>query len=210
MPLAVLFALLPLCQQLNRSKPVEFTLSGNRGDNTYSAKFKQENFQPRGRKLEWLEERDIGTGRKKQTSLVISKHPGAGDYGARVGFVSSGKLVAFRGDDSGGDDYSHPVGEVLERRTEVTSIQVFLNGKRIFVPKSLYWDLLDPHLGKKNCRARMTLDGQTLLVGMDGSDGAGSYSVVWTFRAIAKHTRVFADIEDFDEFWKRLLRAQKL
>ena len=73
--------------------------------------------------------------------------------------------------------------------TEIVSLRASIDGQALTVPKRLYADLLNPDLGKEYVKAKLSKDGRTLVVDMEGSDGAGGYHVTWKLRRTGKSTR---------------------
>ena len=64
-------------------------------------------------------------------------------------------------------------------RTAITSLKVTINGSKIDIPKSAFYDLYEPrfssitvYLGKNN----------TIYVKMGNSDGAGAYTIIWIIK----------------------------
>jgi hypothetical protein len=75
--------------------------------------------------------------------------------------------------------------------TQIKSIALYFDGQRINVPHRLYADCYNPNLDPGYVELRFGHNLQTVLVSMDGSDGAGAYIVVWAFRRNGRHTRTF-------------------
>jgi hypothetical protein len=76
------------------------------------------------------------------------------------------------------------------------SSQVF--GQRIVVPGRLFADCYNPNLGKDNFRTKLNDAGDSLLVFMAGSDGAGGYQIMWILRKDGHHSRFINDCSDCD------------
>jgi hypothetical protein len=106
-------------------------------------------------------------------------------------FDSSKHRVAY--DDSIGNtvDGRKAYGAEGIPEAEIASIQFFLNGKAVHIPKKLYSDCYDPNLRENPVTIKFAPDNSALLVSIWGSDGAGGYNVVWKLRANGRHTRVF-------------------
>lgn len=76
-------------------------------------------------------------------------------------------------------------------RTQIKSILVYFNGKRVNVSHRLYADCYNPNLEPDYVKLRFGRDLKTVFVTMDGADGAGAYTVVWALRRNHRHTRTF-------------------
>ena len=77
---------------------------------------------------------------------------------------------------------------------EFYSFDVVVDGRRWAIPKRLWRDCYDPRIGVepnqwRDVWAWLSKDGKRLTVKMHGSDGAGSYSVLWHFRRNGNHSR---------------------
>lgn len=79
--------------------------------------------------------------------------------------------------------------------TEFYSFRVTVDGKQWPVPASLWNDCYEPSL--RNLWTALSPNGQQLAMGMKGSDAAGSYYVIWYFRADGRHSREFRNSEEF-------------
>jgi hypothetical protein len=78
-------------------------------------------------------------------------------------------------------------------RTQVKSIEGYLDGRKIRVPRWLYADCYNPNLEHRYVKIRWSRDARSVLVTMLGADGAGAYYVVWILRKNGKHSRYFED-----------------
>ena len=83
-------------------------------------------------------------------------------------------------------------------RTEIRSIEFSFEGKSIAVPKRLYADCFEPNFGKDYFAVKAGDDGNSLLVFMAGSDGAGGYQVIWVLRKDGRHSRFSTPCSDCD------------
>ena len=76
---------------------------------------------------------------------------------------------------------------------ELVEFTVRVNGKSWVVPRALWSDCYNPSLaytGKDSpLKVKLAPDGKHLQVQMSGSDGAGSYTVLWNFYANRRPTR---------------------
>ena len=75
---------------------------------------------------------------------------------------------------------------------EIRSIKLSLDGTEVAIPRKLYFDCFEPGLDGKYLTVRMGRDFQSVIISMSGSDGAGSYKVVWRFRKNGYHSRSFS------------------
>jgi hypothetical protein len=79
----------------------------------------------------------------------------------------------------------HTARKVLEERaTEVIQFDVWMDGKRVRVPRSKHETMLMPRLDTAS--AELSKDGKQLKVILSGSDGAGSWTALWTIRRTGK------------------------
>lgn len=76
-------------------------------------------------------------------------------------------------------------------RTQIKSIVLYFDGKRVNVPRRLYADCYNPNLEPEHLNLRFGRDLQTVFVTMGGADGASAYIVVWALRGNGRHTRTF-------------------
>jgi len=92
--------------------------------------------------------------------------------------------------DSIGTDYGLP-------STEFYTFDVMVDGKKWNIPEKLWADCYKPNLHTSQNSNSLWLvlssDGTRLAVGMRGSDGAGSYHVVWYLRADGHSSRKFIE-----------------
>ena len=83
-------------------------------------------------------------------------------------------------------------------RVEIASMVVSFGGKTIAVPRTLYSDCFEPSFQKNTFIAKLNGIGDTLFVFMAGSDGAGSYQVMWVLRKDGHHSRFVNNCSDCD------------
>jgi hypothetical protein len=76
-------------------------------------------------------------------------------------------------------------------RTQIKSMVLYFDGRRVNVPRWLYSDCYNPNLEPEYVKLRFGGDLQTIFVTMDGADGSGAYIVVWKLRRNGRHTRFF-------------------
>jgi len=75
---------------------------------------------------------------------------------------------------------------------EIASMRFYFDGKEVPVTKHLFTDCYNPDLADypaENFAIRFSDDMQGVFVFMSGSDGAGSYQVIWTLRKDGRHSR---------------------
>jgi hypothetical protein len=75
---------------------------------------------------------------------------------------------------------------------EIKTFSCIINGKQIPVKPEFYNRLYNPAIGYENSTLYLTAfwgsDYKSIFVFMNGGDGAGSYTAVWSLRADGKHT----------------------
>ena len=74
---------------------------------------------------------------------------------------------------------------------EIALIKLSLDGRDIPIPGNLYSDCFEPNLNASDLVIRFGRKFQSVIIRMSGSDGAGSYEVVWRFRKNGSHSRSF-------------------
>jgi len=74
---------------------------------------------------------------------------------------------------------------------DIGSIKLFLDGREVAIPRKQYSDCFEPNLDGSYLAIRFGRDFQSVIITMSGSDGAGSYEVVWRFRKNGYHSRSF-------------------
>lgn len=101
----------------------------------------------------------------------------------------TGSHISMDGNfDSIGTDYGLP-------STEFYAFDVMVDGKKWEIPKKLWEDCYEPNIHVSNnpnfnyLWLTLSSDGTRLAVGMWGSDGAGSYHVIWYLRADGHQSR---------------------
>lgn len=188
--------------QLNWNGPRTYQVSGRSNGHSYRVVFEQANFQPRGRKLLWV----IGTLERHYLDGVV-RVPSKSDWADQYSAVSPGYWSKAVPRPFWGGGYfnamevkGHSVGPKLKPKTELTRVKVSLDGKTVHVPRTLYWDLLNPNLDKEYVRAKSSPNGQELTIQMFGADAAYGYLVQWKFRKNGRHTRTMLDSESGTKF----------
>ena len=83
-------------------------------------------------------------------------------------------------------------------RTEIRSVELYFDGRRVAVPRRLYADCFEPKFGQEHFVLKAGDDDGSLLVFMAGSDAAGSYQVVWVLRGDGHHSRFSNPCSDCD------------
>lgn len=160
--------------------PAVYVLKGKSAGHTYEVTFKEGPFQAHGRKLVWYMYPDPEHPKDRKRATY------------EPGYMTKAGQQRFWGSDSVGYDQSAANDikkEMIGRFQEIASMTVKVDGKVWPVKRSLYDDLLNPYLSDKGGNAQISDGGKTLVVTLYGSDGAGSYSGMWTFRRNGKHTR---------------------
>ena len=72
---------------------------------------------------------------------------------------------------------------------EIESMRFYLDGKEVRIPRRLYADCFDPHLGNDYVTLEFGRGFGGVVVTMSGSDGAGAYQAVWRLRKDGRHSR---------------------
>jgi len=83
-------------------------------------------------------------------------------------------------------------------RVEIASMQLFLDGTEIPIPKKLYSDCFEPNFGKEYLALTLSDDGDSVLIFMAGGDAAGGYQVYWTLRKDGHHSKFSNPCSDCD------------
>ena len=71
-------------------------------------------------------------------------------------------------------------------QTQISSLSVQIDGKAVNIPPALYSQFFNPNLHYENPKSLKTIDAyfdhhfNSIFIFMNGGDGAGAYSVVWT------------------------------
>lgn len=168
------FLLLAATLSLGKTPSTTYVANGKSGGHIYSVRFEEVPFQPRGRQVFW---------RLIPGSEGSGSSPTKGTY--VPAFRYGGKVYEFKGRDSWSYEEvksKKALAFIQEWGTELKSLKITVDGKSWPVPKSLYFDLLNPHPAKEYVKTSLSRDGSVLHVALLGSDGAGSYTVRWTFR----------------------------
>ncbi len=74
-------------------------------------------------------------------------------------------------------------------KIEIESMQLVFDGKAMAIPAKLYRDVFEPNFKEGTFAIRLGDDLASLFVFLGGSDGAGSYQLLWVFRRDGKHSR---------------------
>ena len=64
-------------------------------------------------------------------------------------------------------------------REEYKNIQIYINGKQVFIPKSAYDDLYEPTFYTENNSVYYDKELDSYYIVATNSDGAGAYMVCW-------------------------------
>jgi hypothetical protein len=163
---------------LNWDGPEIYTLTGRGGNHRFTVTFRQANFASHGRHVYWRYSPGSYEGSWPHTRFYMPAW--------RV----KGASREFRGYDTVSADVARePAPKHLAKHdTELASLTVTVDGKAWKVPRRAYEGCLDPDLGSEYESAVLSTDGNTLRVSMDGSDGAGGYTMHWTIRRNGRTT----------------------
>lgn len=141
----------------------------------------------------------------KPTSLTLRKKSGAHTFTVQLrkrNFQLGNRKVTFRNRQlyvGGLKAYGQDMGSFEEARgrdlrslfmMELTSFRVWIDGKEIPIPSSIWRNCFDLHFGRQHTKARLSRDGSKLKVSIMGADGAGSYAADWTISSNGKCKRV--------------------
>ena len=72
---------------------------------------------------------------------------------------------------------------------EIASMRFYLDAKEIKIPRRLYADCFDPHFGDDYVTLEFEPEFRGVIITMSGSDGAGSYQVIWRLSKDGQHQR---------------------
>lgn len=144
-------------QQLE--KPIVLKKKGTLSGSNYALEFVEDNFVAGTRKLFWVKSGD-------------SEEPATG---------TPAKPIRFYGHDLG---KSQLEGKSLQQYfesnfTQILSMKVPWKGRTTTFGKSMFSDLLNPFFSQDNVSVKVAKAGG-LSIQLDGSDGAGAYTAVWT------------------------------
>jgi hypothetical protein len=94
-------------------------------------------------------------------------------------------------------------------KIEIERMDLMFDGNTVTVPVILYRDVFEPSLIEKHFAIRLGDDPASLFVFMNGSDGAGSYQLLWVFRRDGNHSRFSVPCPDcqFIDFESGVLDA---
>ena len=145
--------------KLNWNGPAAYTLSGRSGKHHWSVRLEQRNFEWRGRR-----------------PGVVAVH-GKENY---VPTLNGRRIYGFDGNFR--KETLRLIDEMPTRGTSLVRVVMDLDGKRTVLSERWYEDLIDPNLGSDYVAAGFTKDGSKFVLSMLGSDGGGSYRVLWTLR----------------------------
>lgn len=144
-------------QKIILGYPEVYEMTGGNGGHSFRVRLQQATFKAQGRKVQVRTE-----------------------GGADCAYLEGRPLIGIF---LGWPEMTADLKGFLERNcTEMRAFDVWLDGKRVPIPQKQYDDLLDPNLGEGYCWSWLSRDGKKLVVKMMGSDAAGSYTVIWTFR----------------------------
>ena len=158
---------------LNWNGPAVFTIQGKSHGHTFKVRFEQANFKSRGRKLKWG---PLPEAPQSYYPLWINGKNQVRLYG----------LDGRSKDEIAGKPISKYLGKEF---TELTSMRIWFDSKRIDMPSRLFNDLLNPDFGRDNVNASFLKNGKTFTIHMDGSDGGAGYTADWKHTANGKWTR---------------------
>lgn len=74
-------------------------------------------------------------------------------------------------------------------KVEIERMDLLFDGNKVTIPAKLYVDVFEPNLTEKHFAIRLGDGLASLFVFLGGSDGAGSYQLLWVFRRDGKHSR---------------------
>jgi|GEM_PF-2157353 len=107
------------------------------------------------------------------------------------------------------DGVTEPLGTDCDvPTTEIRALVVTLDGATLTIPRELYRDCYEPR-PDSNVAVRLADDRKGVFVFFSGSDGAGSYQVLWVFRVDGRYSRIScgpkecsdAGFLDFDHYF---------
>jgi hypothetical protein len=164
-----------------------YTVTGKSGKHRYRLKFETRLFSSRGREIVWLAY--TPEWEFKGTRRVVNKDEKLYYY---AGLKEGRYYIRFHG-------MEYESVETMRRKTaeawlrwrgetELVSLSVTVDGRRRPVSTKIYARLLDPHPEKEYRTVRLSKDGKTLNVQLDGSDAAAAYIAVWAFRRNGRHS----------------------
>ena len=81
---------------------------------------------------------------------------------------------------------------------EISAVKPIFDGKEVAVSKDTFAKYYNPNFSKDYLGIKLSDDGKSVLVFMNGSDAAGSYQVFWTFRSDGKHSSFSEACSDCD------------
>ena len=65
------------------------------------------------------------------------------------------------------------------KEKNIKNIQIYINGKQVFIPKSAYDDLYEPTFYTENNSVYYDKEQDSYYIVATNSDGAGAYMVCW-------------------------------
>lgn len=93
--------------------------------------------------------------------------------------------ILVDGKDAIGTDYSLP-------HSQISSMELIWDNRNIKIDKELYQDCYNPFCGvNDNTDYFISVDSDKFVFILHGSDGAGSYEMMWIFDKNGRHTRVY-------------------
>lgn len=139
-------------------------------------------------------------------SFIYAQKPREIDSVTIVNEIEEGHKIIFTIVRDKFDTANHDISRLMENiidgrlchgtdgdvpQTEIKYISLNIDGKEIQIDPALYRDFYNPNLGYNDGSKYVDVfwgdDYQSVFMLMNGSDGAGSYSVVWVFRKNGKH-----------------------
>jgi hypothetical protein len=77
-------------------------------------------------------------------------------------------------------------------KIEIALVKLSLDGKDVSIPGRIYADCFEPDLNASDLVLRFGRNFRSVIITMSGSDGAGSYEVIWRLRKNGNHSRSFS------------------
>jgi hypothetical protein len=82
--------------------------------------------------------------------------------------------------------------------TEIESITVFFNKRRVVVPRRLYEDCYNLKFENEHFATKFGEDERSLLVYVTGGQSGSGYQVMWVLRSDGRHSRFISNCSDCD------------
>ena len=135
------------------------------------------------------------------TALAQSKRTGTFRFHARTSGHSVSVVFRVKPFTSGKPVYNPNIGVMVNGRkahgaestpeSEVASMTVTFDRRKIRIPRHLYSDCLDPNLRDNPVTIRFVRNFTAVRITIGGSDGAGGYDVTWVVPKNGRTTRSF-------------------